>query len=476
MIKTLLVLTVLAAVPLSAAVWYLDRTDAQLPSLRTVAVDHGDLQFTIDASGTVQAEEVVDVGAQVAGKIQSLGVDPRDPKRSIDYGSPVSVGTVLAHIDDSLYQSDVEQAQAEVASAQALVESTAAGVLEAEANVERANKDILQLRAKLFQAERDWQRTQGLWKSSPGAISEYDYDLARSAYESADAAVGVGVAAIAQAGALQANSKAAVSKSRADLSIAQANLRRAQTNLGYCTIKSPVSGVIIDRRINVGQTVVSSFNSPSLFLIAKDLKRLVVWASVNEADIGHIKSGQAVTFRVDGAPKTFRGVVAPDQPRLNASMTQNVVTYTVVVNTDNSDGLLIPYRTADLKFEVAQHPNVLIVPNTALRWKPSPERLAASGLPAEPVEHGRAAAKLQEIEPDGTTSGEGTVWLVDGERIRSVKVRTGLSDGTRTEVASNELQAGTALAIGEEFIATDEATTDPFSPKVFGGGGRRPQQ
>ena len=139
--------------------------------------------------------------------------------------------------------------------------------------------------------------------------------------------------------------------------------------------------MIIDRRINVGQTVVSSLNSPSLFLIAKDLKRLEVWASVNEADIGHIQSGQAVHFRVDGAPKTFRGVVAPDQPRLNASMTQNVVTYTVVVNTDNSDGLLIPYRTADLKFEVAQHPNVLMVPNAALRWRPSPERLSPPACP-----------------------------------------------------------------------------------------------
>ena len=127
-------------------------------------------------------------------KIQSLGVDPRDAKRTIDYGSPVNVGTVLARIDDSLYQSDVEQAQAQVDSAQAFAESTAAQVLEAEANVERAEKDLLQMQAKLFQAERDWDRAQGLWKSSPGAISESDYDLARSTYEAADATVGVGAA------------------------------------------------------------------------------------------------------------------------------------------------------------------------------------------------------------------------------------------------------------------------------------------
>ena len=142
-------------------------------------VERGDLEFTIDATGTVEPEEVVDVGAQVAGKIESLGTDPRHPTRTIDYGSPVEVGTVLARIDDSLYQSEVEQAQAQVESAQALTESTAAQVAEAEANVERAKKDLLQLQAKLFQAERDWKRAEDLWTSSRGAISEAEYDLAR---------------------------------------------------------------------------------------------------------------------------------------------------------------------------------------------------------------------------------------------------------------------------------------------------------
>ena len=177
MFKSILATLVLIVVPVAAAYWYLHDTDAHLPSLRTAAVERGDLQFTIDATGTVEPEEVVDVGAQVAGKIQSLGVDPRDAKRSIDYGSPVNVGTVLARIDDSLYQSDVEQAQAQVDSAQALAESTAAQVLEAQANVERAEKDLLQMRAKLFQANAIGSRAQGLWKSSPGAISESDYDL-----------------------------------------------------------------------------------------------------------------------------------------------------------------------------------------------------------------------------------------------------------------------------------------------------------
>src|SRR5262249_27485840 len=129
--------------------------------------------------------------------------------------------------------------------------------------------------------------------------------------------------------------------------------------------------------VNVGQTVVSSLNAPSLFLIAKDLKRLQIWASVNEADIGNIHSGQPVTFTVDAHPgRVFQGVVAPDQPRLNASMTQNVITYTVVVNTDTSDGKLVPYLTASLRFEVSKRSQALLVPNAALRWKPNPQQVA----------------------------------------------------------------------------------------------------
>lgn len=476
MFKFALASVVLVAASLSATYWYQRETAPELPALRTAAVERGDLQFTIDATGTVEPEEVVDVGAQVAGKIQSLGGDPRDSNRVIDYGSPVRVGTVLARIDDSLYQSDVEQAQAQVDSAQAVAEATAAQVLEAEANVERAEKDLLQMRAKLFQAERDWRRAEGLWKSSPGAISESDYDLARSTYEGADAAVGVGTAAIAQANALLANAKAAVTKSRADLGNAKAILRRAQTNLGYCTIKSPVDGVIIDRRINVGQTVVSSLNSPSLFLIAKDLKRMQVWASVNEADIGHITSGQSVRFTVDAYPNhPFEGVVAADQPRLNASMNQNVVTYTVVVITENASGKLLPYLTADLQFQVARHENVHYVPNSALRWQPSAARVAASGLAHAELTPPRLAARRDEPETDGVTPGEGAVWIAEGQRVRPVKVRTGLSDGTHTEVSSTELTGGEIVAIGEELSSTAAEAADPFSPKLFGGGRRASQ-
>jgi HlyD family secretion protein len=222
----------------------------------------------------------------------------------------------------------------------------------------------------------------------------------------------------------------------------------------------------VDRRINVGQTVVSSLNSPSLFLIAKDLKRLEVWASVNEADIGNIRSGQTVRFTVDTYPnRVFQGVVAEDQPRLNATMNQSIVTYTVVVDTENADGKLLPYLTADLKFQVTTHPNVLMVPNAALRWRPTPERLAASGLDASAAEPAGSA---------DDAAGHGTIWVLENDRVRPVRVQEVLSDGTRTEITAEGLDAGARVVLSESYDSGAPETTNPFTTQMFGN--RRPAQ
>ncbi len=170
--------------------------------------------------------------------------------------------------------------------------------------------------------------------------------------------------------------KANVGVDEAAIKQAEATLRQSQINLGYCKIKSPVKGTIVDRRVNVGQTVVSNLSASSLFLLAKDLSQIQVWASVNEADIGRIQPGVKVHFTVDAYPnETFFGEVL--QVRLNATMTQNVVTYTVVVTTENKDNAeLLPYMTANLQFEIDRHEDVLKVPNAALRWKPRPQQIA----------------------------------------------------------------------------------------------------
>ncbi|HEV2688354.1 MAG TPA: efflux RND transporter periplasmic adaptor subunit, partial [Bryobacteraceae bacterium] len=345
--KTLIVLAVTILLLVGGWYAYLIFTAKPAYAYRTAEVKRGDLLATISATGTLEPEEVVDVGAQVAGQIMKFGADPHHPDKLIDYGTEVEEGTVLASIDDALYKADVIQQQANLD--------------QSVANEQHAQADLVQANAKLVEATNNWDRAQKVGPAPRGPLTENDYDAFRSAFLSAQATVTVAQASIAQA--------------KASITQAQASLERSQRNLAYCTITSPVKGTIIDRRVNVGQTVVASLNAPSLFLIAKDLKRIQVWASVNEADVGNVHAGQKVTFGVDAFPgEMFKGSVG--KVRLNAQMAQNVVTYTVEVNTDNENGRLLPYMTANLAFEVDSKSNVVLVPNAALRWFPQQQEIA----------------------------------------------------------------------------------------------------
>jgi len=443
--RVVLVILLVAILGLGAA-WVMRGHHNESVSFETAPVQRGDLTTSISATGTVEPEELVNVGAQVAGKILSFGKDQSG--KTIDYGSSVEEGTILAQIDDSLYAADVAEAKARLDVAKA-------GVL-------RAQADLGQLQAKLFQAERDWKRAKKLGPSD--ALSQSDFDADQSAYEVARANVAVGEAANVQA--------------QSTVEQAQATLRRAQQNLDYCTIKSPVKGVIIDRRVNIGQTVVSSLNAPSLFLIAKDLRRMQVWVSVNEADIGSIQPGQQVSFTVDAFPgEMFNGEVG--KIRLNASMTQNVVTYTVEVTTDNSNQRLLPYLTANAKFLVRERRGVLMVPNAALRFNPAPDKIAAgSGWGGENQREsgvktaGEVAGKARQAQQ--TTSSSGTVWLLDDSMPRPVSVAIGITDGTMTEVQSDQIKEGTLVVVGEKQVEGKEAASggSPFIPQFRGG--RRP--
>jgi HlyD family secretion protein len=427
------------------AAWYLLRSGDSETAYHTAEVKRGDLLVSISATGTVVPEEVIDVGAQIAGQIVSFGKDAAG--RSVDYGSVVEEGTVLAKIDDSLYSADAAQAEAQVQSGRAALR--------------RAEADLGQLRAKLHQAERDWQRAQKIGPSE--ALAEASFDAYRSAYESAAANVAVGQAAILQ--------------SRASLAQSEALLRRAQRNLSYTTIKSPVKGVIIDRRVNIGQTVVASLNAPSLFLIAKDLKRMQVWVAVNEADIGKIRPDQPVTFTVDAFPgETFRGEVG--KVRLNASMTQNVVTYTVEVITDNSSGRLLPYLTANVQFELNRRAGVLQVPNAALRFRPAAEQVApefrddfvSAGKGRGQPKEGQRPAFGPPADADAPAS-LASLWLPAGEHVRPFAVKAGISDGTMTEVAGEQLAEGLKVVTGVQLQAgAQPGTSNPFTPSFSRGG------
>jgi HlyD family secretion protein len=471
-------------------VYYVMRASTDPPAkFRTATIKRGDLISTITATGTVEPEEVVDVGAQVTGPVKALGPDPKTQTKSIDYRSVVVKGQVLAEIDESVYQAQLDQAKANLAHAEA---------------------DMGELQAHLEQAKAEFDRAKSLLPKAAIAQTDYDVDLAN--YKVAEANLKVGEATIKQNVAAQA---------------------MAQRNFDYCTIKSPVNGTIVDRRISVGQTVVSNLSATSLFLIAKDLRRMQIWASVNEADIGRIHEGMPVQFAVDAYPnEIFHGTVT--QIRFNATMTQNVVTYTVVVTTDNADLRLLPYLTANVSFQVEQHANVLYVPNGALRWKPRPQDVvpefrdslkSAAGEKGEhaAAEKGKAktetapgdstdkqgpASAANDAKPDAakeagghdsprvakegggganaaakgakkkdrkTHSEHGQIWVKDGDLARPIEVRIGASDSISTEISGPAVSEDMEVILG--YAAADRAagTTNPFAPKLFNKTGGAPK-
>jgi HlyD family secretion protein len=402
--------------------WWRHSGGAAKLSFTTAKVKRGDLAATIGATGTIEPLESVDVGAQVAGRISAFGTD-KDGK-TVDYGSVVEQGALLAKIDDSVYAADLSVARA--------------GELSAEANLEQMN-------AKLDQAEAEWRRAQELFKNK--LMAQVDYDTDKANYEVA---------------------KANVSVARSGLAQAQADLEKAQRNLDFCTINSPVTGVIIDRRVSIGQTVVASLNAPSLFLIARDLTKMQIWAAVNEADVGRIRPGTPVTFTVDAFPgREFAGLVG--KVRLNATMTQNVVLYTVEINIDNPDKLLLPYLTANVLFILSRETHTLLVPNSALRWMPSslaevaPE--ARPGTLLDPPTDGNSP-RSSEQKSSGQSNSRRTLWVKAGDFVRPIEVTVGISDGANTSVTGDELHEGDEIVTGE-IIATGADVKNPFLPRLI---------
>jgi len=421
-IRAVVMIAVIAAV--IAAVWYWKNSGSGGTEyvFKTERAERGDIARTISASGTVEPEELVNVGAQVNGKIMSFGTDAEGKK--IDYRSQVKAGMVLAQIDDVLYAAELRQCKAEK--------------LQAEAAITAGKADIRQAKAREVLAERNWLRAQELYNKK--AMAKSDFDAAESEWHSTQADT--------------AAAEAALKKYEAQLAIAEAALVKAQRNMDYCVITSPVDGIIIDRRVSIGQTVVSNMSASSIFLIAKEFKKMQVWVSVNEADIGSIHPGMAVEFTVDAFPgTTFRGEV--HKIRLNATMSQNVVTYIVEVVTDNSDGKLIPYLTANVKFILAEKKDVVNVSNAALRFRPA-EKLVAP-------EYRNTVKK--------SAPGERYIWIASGNKqVRPVAVKTGLNAGGRVEIVAGDIPADAEIVYAVSELKKDEvakagAAKSPFMPE-----------
>ena len=335
--KTLFLLLIIAAI-VGGVMLYMNGKKSEI-KYRTSTVSRSDLRSVIQATGTLDAVETVDVGTQISGTVKEI---------YIDYNSVVKKGDLIAEIDSATQQADVAQAQANLMAAQA---------------------DLLNYQAVLTNAKKNLQRTEELSRRDLVAKSDVDSD----------------VKTCATAGAQ-------VAAARAKIAQYSAALTKSKINLGYTKIYSPVDGVVVAKNVDKGQTVAASYQTPSIAEIARDLKDMQVEVNVDEADIGGVKQGQPAEFTVDTHPtEIFKGKVT--QIRLSPTTTNNVVTYTVIVKVQNEKGLLLPGMTANVSLVMQEREDVLTVPNSAFRFKP----VDLSAVSVEQGPPGRGKSKVAEV-------------------------------------------------------------------------------
>lgn len=407
---------------------------------KTAVAEQGDLRVTVTATGSLQAVTTVQVGTQVSGTISKI---------MVDFNDYVKQGQVIAVLDTTYLAQAVEDASA---------------------SLQRADIQV-------NQTKREHERNKQLFEQK--VISESEYDVALSSYETA------------------------VSSARS----ARASLTRAKINLRYATIEAPISGVVVSRAVDVGQTVAASFNTPTLFTIANDLTKMQVQASIDEADIGKIKVGQEVTFTVDAYDnQTFSGQVK--QIRLLPVVTQNVVNYTVIIDVPNPDLKLLPGMTANISVLVEQATDVMKVPSAALKFTP-PQEVIDKAMAAMPDSVRQRWEKMPQSRSHGGSQGGGVmgsggppsgpggmqgssggqaggdnrrvrqgglVWVLEGENVVPKRVRTGLTDGSFTEIRSKSLEPGdtviTGMTGGSTSVQANSQQNNPFAPQMPRGGRR----
>jgi HlyD family secretion protein len=372
---------------------------------QTVAIDRGPIVAKVTASGTLSALVTVQVGSQVSGRIREI---------LVDYNSVVKKGEVIARLDPQLLTATLEQARA---------------------NYDAAQADLLKSKVQAKDAERQLGRQRSLQEQK--LIAQADFDTAQANSDAAAAGVAGAQGRVAQT---------------------RAALHQAQVNLDYATITSPIDGVVISRAVDVGQTVTASLQTPTLFVIAEDLRKMQVDTSVAEADVGKLEAGKHAYFTVDAFPnERFEGTVR--QIRNAATTVQNVVTYDAVIDVDNPELKLRPGMTANVTFVYANKEAVLRTVPAALRFKPSAELLGPSGV-TKPTLTNTGRGRL---EPASTGR---TLWVLRGQKPEPVTVKLGISDGSKTEIAEGELHDG-------DLVITDVAGAAESSTPSRGGPGFR---
>jgi HlyD family secretion protein len=401
----------------AAGVAYYVRVDvsAAPTQLTFDAVSRGDIVATVEATGTLQPLDTVQVGTQVSGTIASLGTD---------FNQLVKRGQVLATLDQAIFLSQIDQAKA--------------SVLRLQSDVERSKVQYEDALLKLKRAEQ---------LAEAQLLAQQDVDTARSTARVAETSV---------------------TGARAQLTQAEAALTQAKVNLSHTVITAPTDGIVLSRAVEIGQTVSASTQAPTLFIIARDLKRLELQARVDESDVGGVEPGAPVTFTVDAYPRReFTGTVRLVQ--LQPQTVQNVVTYTTIIDVPNDDGRLRPGMTSTASIQVARAENTLRVPAAAVRFTPTEQVLAEfpASEPAAEGERRRGAAVWQ---------------LVDG-RLTRIPVRIGVSDGTQVAITTDRLTEGASIITGiarsdSAAAATPAASGSPLVPQMprrpgNGGGARQ---
>ncbi len=386
--------------------WNRHRDASASPTYITAPVGRGEIVEHVHATGVIRPLRLVEVGTQVTGPVNKLFAD---------FNDTVKAGQIVAQIDPATYEAEVAQDQA--------------SVVQSEASVEAA-------KARLNQAEQQLKRSQELADRKLIPLSELDASVADRNVLAAQLRV----------------SEAALEQSRAQL-------QQSQTSLAYTTIRSPVDGVVIERKVDEGQTVVASMSAQTIFVVAADLQTVQVEANIPEADIGRVKEGQPVSFTVDAYEDAFTGAVF--QVRLAGTSVENVVTYPVIIRATNHDDKLLPGMTANIDCEVARREKVLKVPNAALRFQPErPMR--------EKLSDGNSAP--MEIEREPMIALGPRVWVLDedGGKPTPINVTIGISDGKTTEITgTNSLQEGqdviTGFAPGSK---RPDEKVNPFAPNM----------
>jgi len=408
-------------------VWYTNSAEAEARmEYRFVTLETGDLESVVASTGNLGAVTTVQIGTQVSGIVNRIYVDFNDRVRR---------GQIIARIDTTLLASSLKDARTTL-------------------NRNRAQLDF---------SQTEFNRVKNLYDKSFATEVEfnqvkYNLDLAKASIISSE----IGV-------------------------------ERAERNLGYATIVSPISGVVIERNVDEGQTVAASLNTPQLFLIANDLSRMEILASVDESDIGLIKEGQTVRFTVQAYDDdVFYGQVR--QVRLQSRIQENVVTYTAVVDVDNSDGQLLPGMTATVEFLIEEVSDVLKVPNAALRFRPNEAMMARLMARFEAMRESRVdstgAGRQGGGDRGGQSGGQGgqggfgggqgggrsnsaTLWYLDDDgEIMVARVRTGITDGSQTEVIGRNLESGLQIISGVTMSETSSSFQNPFSQRTENRGSR----